>query len=160
MKLFKSIPLFDRYTGKKTDQTEKTCTGLICDLCGVELDNDFNIENYPNVAFEIHDIGGCEPYFHEDRLKYTVEEALELFEIDWDDEIEADNYMLFNDNPYTYCQERDCLQSILRKALSEDAQGAGLWLENEMMKARLEMVDRVLRQKLFTFEQLGISFED
>ena len=159
MKLFESKPLFDRYTGEKLDETEKVWTGIICDYCGVELNGNFNHENYPNVAFEIHDTHGCEPYFHEDRLKYTAKEALELFEIDWDDEIEADNYVLFNDNPYTYCQERGCLQSILRKALSEDAQGAGLYLEHEMMKARLEMIDRVLRQKLFTPEKLGIEFE-
>jgi len=158
MNLYKLVPLFDRYTGEKTDQNDKLCDGTICDLCGVELDADFDEENAPYVSFEIHDLTGCEPYYHEDRLKFNASEALELFDIDWDDDIEVDNYELFNDNPFAYCRSRTCLETILRDALVDNVDGE-IWLQDTMMKARLKMIDRVLRQKLFTPERLGIGFE-
>jgi len=45
---------------KNTGETERICNGRICDYCGVELDNDFNDENFPNVMYEIHDVGNAE----------------------------------------------------------------------------------------------------
>ena len=149
MKLYKSTPLFDRYTGKNTGETERICNGRICDYCGVELDNDFNDENFPNVMYEIHDVGNYEPYYHEDRIKFTVEEALELFDVDWDQDIQVDNYELFHDDHFMYCQERDCLQIILRNALSRDAEGGGLWLENSMATARLKYGRTCFKNKDF-----------
>lgn len=159
MKLYSSRPLFDRYTGKQIKETERICDGHICDYCGVELDFEFDVENAPNISIELHDLTGCEPYFHEDRLKFDVSDALDLFDIDWDSEIEVDNYELFDDNPFVYCRSRPCLDTILRDTLADCDSTGRLWLEATMTKARLKMVERVLRQKLFTPERLGIEFE-
>jgi len=160
MKLYKSTPVFDRYTGKR-EACEQIQDGIICDVCGVELNYEFDDENSPHVSFEIHDLTGCEPYYHEDRLKFTAKEAFELFEIDWDDDIEMDNYVTFNDNPFVYCRSRPCLEDVLKDTLFAQAPFEDeVWLQNAMMEARLKMIERVLRQKLFTPERLGISFED
>ena len=152
MKTYECKPLFSQYTGEPTGETRKIIDGMICDVCGVELNEHFDTDNAPWVGFEIVTIGDGEAYFHEDRLQFTRQEALELFEIVRDHGIEIDNYEIFDNNPYVYCRERQCFRELLMKTIKDE----DLSLDYFMLRARLQMVDRILRQKLFTPAQLGI----
>lgn len=159
MKLFKQVQTYDRFTGKPLDQKETMWTGsYICDYSGVEINAEIDSDSSPYVAFNVVDLHDCEPYFHEDRLRYTKEEALELFDIDWDSDIEIDNYEIFHENnPFVYeCHPgKECFRHVLKEM--RDARS--IRLEEFMLKCRLKMIDRVLRQKLYTPEDLNIKFD-
>lgn len=156
MKLFKSVQTFDKFTGRPNEEKENIWTGeYICDYCGVELSADFDNENMPYVTYAVEDISGNMPYYHKDKLRYTRKEALDLFDIDWDANIEADNYEIFKTtNPFVYCRERGCFMSILKKAVGEGYDE----LYDYMMVARLEMLDRVFRQNSLTIRKLASCF--
>jgi len=154
MKTYLVKPTYDRLTGELDGGTLKTQQGIICDHCGVELSYDHDSDNFPYVGLEIKDMFDSEPYYYEERLRYNREETKQIFGLDYH-EYEIDNYDIFPGNPYTYCREHDCFRTILQSALSDEE----INIEQHMLKARMVMLDRVLRQKLFTPAELGISFK-
>lgn len=159
MKTFKLVQKYDPYTGNPLEDKERMWTGnYLCDYSGVELDADMDTESMPYIGINIVDLHDCEPYFHEERLRYTKEEAFELFDIDWDEDIVVDNYEIFHEhNPFVFENHEgsECFHHIIQAMLNDNSYDIGYYL----VRARLAMIDKVLREKIYTPEEIGVTFD-
>lgn len=155
MRVYRLQTQYDRNTGEKLDHGVRVLDHEICDLTGVVLNPEDDFQ-YPYVSWAIEDTHDSEPYYHEHRLQFTAEEAKELLDIDWDESIDLDLYDVFDTkkNPYMYCNECDAFLQLMKKAVDQDTSQ----LQEIMAEARVKMIEKVIRDKRYSLEELSIEW--
>lgn len=150
MYLFEQKKQFDPDTGKEV-KPEMVSSHIVCDYCGRVIPNDGD-EDYDDmnegskdVAFEIIEQGGCEPMF--DQLEIKCKEG------------RIDPYELFNTHSkFYYCRFWDgpgCeFKMLLDWAKSKKKQET---LYDIMYDCRAKMLERVLKEKKFTFDDFQLE---
>ena len=73
---YKTRTKYDTDDGKPHDV--KTWAGHVCDCCGKEIDDTY-------IEIDVHDIGGCEPYFDQEKLNNpNLSEDVDLRDLTWE----------------------------------------------------------------------------
>lgn len=142
-------PLYNRKTGKLDTQCLRTRQGTVCDACGDILDEES--DNMPYTGIIIEDLHGGEDYFCAENVTFTPEESLELFGVARQHVFRIAD--MFDQNPYIFCVEKDCLRAILEASIAEPI----VDITYHLLQARIDVVRKLLIEKQFTPAQLGIS---
>jgi hypothetical protein len=158
MILHKEVKTYDKRTGKEAESEWLPTRIYICDYTGEECDSDQNYDFQWMYKLETHYYNGIEQvwYYDDDNRKY-FEEGLKI------------NYGSIFSHPFmfapqingTYCDASYWLSSEWMDAV--EVKGHTFYecstIEEAMRRARVRTIKRLLEEKAYTKEQLGLLEE-
>lgn len=150
MNLYKEVPRFSERTGNPV-KPDIERYAYICDYSGRLIDR------YPsiNYAINIEQISGCEPTFDSDELAmdFAEEYGIQMYGI-------FDSPYHFDDNGmgqdfttnlmFEWCNNVNKKNHTFYECLSFD---------DLLRRSRMRILDVILRDKVYTLEQLGLEKE-